>query len=262
MKKPMIRTSWALALLMTVAPLGVSLAQNAAQPAVTRILIQATTLKPNKAADWRALQEKEVLPALKKAGVPWRDYLETMFGDREEVISLRPLTNFAEFDSADGPLQKALGAKAAAALIAKLQDCEVSSQRYVIVRQDGLSITPGGAAGPVRVTTTFRVQPGGNALFADFLRADVVPFMQQAKTAGKITGYGVSNAVQGSPEQGLRILTVYYANFAAYDAANANGGLAQQTLGAAGAQALNTKQARLGAAVRVVIRRRVAELSY
>jgi len=128
--------------------------------------------------------------------------------------------------------------------------------------QDGLSITPGGAAGPIRVTTTFRVQPGEQPLFTDFLRGDVLPFMQQAKAAGKITGYGVSNAAQGSPEQGLRIMTTYFANLAAYDAANANGGLAEQTVGAARAAQLGAKQAHLGQAVRVVIRRRVADLSY
>ncbi len=112
------------------------------------------------------------------------------------------------------------------------------------------------------MTTTFRTQPGEGALYTDFLRGEIVPYMQKAKAAGKITGYGVSNTAQGSPEQGLRILTVYYANLAAYDASIADGGLATQVLGAAPAQTMIAKQAQLGSAVRVVIRRRVADLSY
>lgn len=248
--------------MLLIAPLSVSLAQNAAQPAVTRILVQATVLKPGRAAEWRALQRDEVLPALKKAGVPWRDTLETVFGDQQEVITLRPLTNFAEFDAAEDILTRTLGARAADALRAKLQDCTVSTQRYVVARQEALSITPGGAAGPIRVTTTFRVNPGEAPSFTDFLRSDVVPAMQQAKTAGKITGYGVSNAAQGSPEQGARILTTYFANLAAYDASIANGGLVEQTVGAARARELGAKQAQFGAALRVIIRRRVADLSY
>jgi hypothetical protein len=252
----------ALAALLVAAPFGASLAQNPAPPAVTRILVQATVLKPGRAAEWRALQKNEVIPALKKAGVPWRDTLETVFGDQLEVITLRPLDNFAEFDAAEDVLTRMLGLRAADALRAKLQDTTVSQQRYVVVRQDALSITPGGAAGPIRVTTTFRINPGEAPSFTDFLRGDVVPYMQQAKTAGRITGYQVSNAAQGSPEQGLRILTQYYANLAAYDAANANGGLAEQTVGAARAAQLGAKQAQFGAAVRVVIRRRIADLSY
>jgi hypothetical protein len=252
----------ALATLLAVLPFGASFAQNAAPPAVTRIIVQAIVLKPGKAAEWRALQKNDVLPALKKSGVAWRDTLETVFGNQQEVITLRPLQNFAEFDATEDVLTRALGAKAADALRAKLQDCTVSTQRYVIVRQDGLSITPGGAAGPIRVTTTFRVQPGEAPLYTDFLRGDVLPVMQQAKAAGKITGYGVSNAAQGSPEQGLRILTTYFANLAAYDAANANGGLAEQTVGAARAAQLGAMQAHLGQGVQVMIRRRIADLSY
>jgi len=50
---------------------------------------------------------------------------------------------------------------------------------------------------------------------------------------------------QGSPEQGIRILTTYFANLAAYDAANANGGLVAQTVGAARAAQLGAKQAHM-----------------
>ena len=258
MRTSTLRALWAMALL-AIAPLGVSLAQNA--PANTRTLVQAIQLKPGRAAEWRALQQNEVIPALKKAGVMTRVTLETLFGDTNEYITLRPLDNFAEFDG-EGLLQRVLGAKAGDALAAKLADCTASTQRYIITQQGALSVTTN--AGPIYVTTRYRLVPGpgGGAAFADFLTAEVLPMIQQAKTAGRIAGWGASITNQGADEQGLRILTTYYPNLAALDAVNAAGGLAQATLGEAAAQTLATKQARLVTVVRTNIRRRVAALSY
>jgi len=56
----------------------------AAQDATTRLLVQVTYLKPEKVTEWRTLQQNEVVPALKKAGVKTRTTLETLFGDRPE----------------------------------------------------------------------------------------------------------------------------------------------------------------------------------
>jgi len=260
MTKPMKTTLWTLAALMIMAPLGVSLAQNA--PANTRILVQVTQVKPGRAAEWRALQQNEVLPALKKAGVPSRDTLETLLGNPNEFVTLRPLDNLAEFDGQQGLLQRALGARAGDALVAKLADLTVSTERYVITRQGALAVALNG--GPIRVTTTYRLQPGpgGGAAFADFLRTEALPMIQQAKSAGRIAGWGVSITNQGAEEQGLRLLTTYYPNLAALDAVNAAGGVVQATLGEAAAQTFATKQARLVTPVRTIIRRRIPELSY
>jgi hypothetical protein len=251
----------ALIALTIMAPFGASLAQNAAPPANTRMIVQVTQVKPGQAAAWRRLQQNEVLPALKRAGVTSRDVLETLFGDPNEFITLRPLDNFAEFDG-QGLLQRVLGAQAGDALAAKLADLTVSTERYIITRQGAFAVALNG--GPIRVTTTYRLQPGagGGAAFADFLGADVLPVIQQAKTAGRIAGWGVSITNQGAEEQGLRLLTTYYPNLAALDAVVAAGGVPQATVGEAAAQTLNTKQARLVTAVRTVIRRRIAELSY
>lgn len=258
MRTSTLRALWAVSLLV-IAPLSVGFAQNA--PANTRTLVQAIQLKPGRAAEWRALQQNEVIPALKKAGVMSRVTLETLFGDTNEYVTLRPLDNFAEFDG-EGLLQRVLGAKEGDALAAKLADCTVSSQRYVLTQQGALSITTN--AGPIYVTTRYRLSegPGGGAAYADFLTTDVLPMMQKAKAAGRIAGWGVSIANQGSEEQGLRILTTYYPNLAALDAVIGAGGLPQATVGEAAAQTLATKQARLVTVVRTNIRRRVASLSY
>ena len=261
MKTPTLRTLRALAALLIIAPLGVSLAQNAAPPANTRLQVQAVQLKPGRAAEWLALQRNEVVPALKKAGVTSRTTLQTLFGDTNEYVTLRPLTNFAEYDDQQGLLQRVLGAKAGDALAAKLADCTASTQRYIITQQGALAVSDPAA---IYVTTRYRLAegPGGGAAFADFLLGEVMPMMQQAKTAGRIAGWGVSITNQGAEEQGLRILTTYYPNLAALDAATTAGGVAQATLGEAAAQTLATKQARLVTVVRTVIRRRLADLSY
>jgi hypothetical protein len=259
MRTSTLKALWSLVPLLAIAPFGVTFAQNA--PANTRTLVQAIQLKPGRAAEWRALQQNEVMPALKKAGVMSRTTLETLFGDTNEYVTLRPLDNFAEFDG-EGLLQRVLGQKAGDALAAKLADCTASTQRYVITQQGALSVTT--TAGPIYVTTRYRLAegPGTGAAYADFLTADVLPMIQKAKAAGKIAGWGVSITNQGAEEQGLRILTTYYPNLAALDAVNAAGGLAQATLGEASAQTLATKQARLVTVVRTTIRRRVANLSY
>jgi hypothetical protein len=244
-----------------MAPLGASFAQNTAPPANTRTQVQVTQLKPGRAADWRALQQNEVLPALKRAGVTTRTTLETLFGDTNEYVTLRPLDRFAEYDDQQGLLQRVLGTQAGNALAAKLADCVVSTERYVITQQGALAVP---SPGPIYVSTRYRLQPGpgGGAAFADFLRTDVLPMMQKAKADGRVAGWGVSITNQGAEEQGLRVLTTYYPNLAALDAAVAAGGVVQATVGEAQAATLATKQARLVTAVYTTIRRRVADLSY
>ena len=261
MKIASTKRLWALAMLLILAPLGASLAQNAAPPANTRLQVQVVQLKPGRAAEWRALQQNEVIPALKKAGVTTRTTLETLFGNTNEYVTLRPLDKFAEYDEQQGLLQRVLGTQAGNALAAKLADCTVSSERYVITQQGALAVAN---PAPIYVSTRLRLQPGpgGGAAFADFLRTDVLPMMQKAQAAGTVAGFGVSITNQGAEEQGLRITTTYYPTLAALDAAVAAGGVAQATLGEAQAATLATKQARLATAVYTTIRRRVADLSY
>jgi hypothetical protein len=264
LRKPKLKTLFALAALLVMAPLGVSFAQNAptpaAAPADTRIIVQEIRLKPGRADEWRALQ-KQIIPSLKKAGQTSRTTLQTLFGNVNDYVILRPMTNYAEFDAPLGPLASVIGQKAADALNAKMADCTESSERYIITRQ-GFSLAPAPDAGAIWVTQRVRPTPGqaGGALLNDFMRTDMLPVMQKAMAAGKITGWSVSNAGQGTPEAGLRYVTTYYANMAALD--TNLGDFVRQTLGEAADQRLTTKRAALGTQVRTTIRRRIADLSY
>ena len=221
----------------------------------TRVLVQVSHLKPERVAEWRTLQQNEVLPALKKAGVTQRTVLETLFGDRMEYVSLRQLPSFAEFDG-DGVLAAALGQRAADALAAKLAACTVSTQRYIINRQNEFNV--GATSGPIYVTTRYRLNPGAANAYRQFLRDYGNPLNARGVQERKILGASVSIAGNGAPEPGLWIQTTYLPNAAALDA----GGLAGQLLEQRQAQLLNQNAAQLRTVHSNVVRRVIPELSY
>jgi hypothetical protein len=227
----------------------------AAQQDTTRLLVQVSYLKPERVGEWLALQRDEVMPALRKAGVPNRTTLETLFGDRPEYITLRPLPSFAEFD-ADGPLEAALGARGAAALTAKLQACTVSTVRYIINRQNEFNV--GTTNGPIFLTTTYTLSPGAGPAYRQFLRDYALPLNRRGVQEGKILGATVAIAGNGAPVPGLWIQTTYLPNVAALDA----GGLAGQLLDPPQVQLLNQGAAQLRTVYRNTVRRVVADLSY
>ena len=109
----------------SVAPLllvlATALAQEGGGAPTTRLLVTEVRVKPEKIAEWLALERNEVVPALKKAGVKRYTVFQTLVGDTNEFVIVRPLPTFAEFNGG-GPLEGALGDKAAA-LIAKLRNC-------------------------------------------------------------------------------------------------------------------------------------------
>lgn len=221
----------------------------------TRLLVQVTRLKPDRVDEWREIQEKEVVPALKRAGVATRYTLETMFGDRPEFITVRPLASFAEFDG-EGLLAGVLDDDDVADLTARLAACTESTQRYIVNRQN--EFTVGDVNAPVRVTVTYRPNRGGADAYRDYVREQLLPLNQKAVADGLIAGYTVGITGQGSPEPGLWIHTTYRANLASLDAP----GIAGQVLGEGAAANLGARGGALRETVRVVARRRVPELSY
>jgi hypothetical protein len=233
----------------------VAFASAATAQDTTRILVQVSHLKPERVAEWRALQQNEVVPALKKAGVMQRMVLETLFGERGEYVSLRPLPSFAEFDG-DGVLEAALGARAAATLTAKLAACTVSTQRYIINRQN--EFNAGATSGPIYVTTRYRINPGAAPAYRQFLRDYGHALNLRGAQEGKILGASVSISGNGAPEPGLWIQTTYLANAAGLDA----GGLPAQLLPDAQVQLLSQRAAQFRTVHSNIVRRVIPELSY
>jgi hypothetical protein len=96
------------------------------------------------------------VPALKKAGLTDYTTYQTVVGEVTEFVIVRPFA-FAEMDS-PGPLDRALGAAAAAAQRTKLGDCTESMHRSIENRRDDLCLNPGAAA--LLFVSRYRAMPG------------------------------------------------------------------------------------------------------
>lgn len=230
------------------------LAQGRAAPATTPLLVTTWRLKPDLVERWSALQKSEVVPALKKAGITQYDVYETVLGESSEFMTVRPLRGIAEFDAPDA-LERALGAKAAGTLIAKLRQCSVSIHQSIENRQDEFLIDPGDAA--VLYTSRYRAMPGRSQDYINFIRAEMFPVMRKAKEAGAFSGLTVTVSAHGG-EWGLITLNMYYPEFAPLDGPPP----VAKTLGPEGTRAFLAKGAGLITPLEWIVLRRLAELSF
>jgi len=226
-----------------------------APPATTRSFVRITQVKPEMASEWLALQKNEVNPALKKAGVASRTMLETVLGNPYEYVSMTPMGNYSELD-ADNPLVKALGKTGAAQLQAKTRRCIESQSVFASTRVEELTSMPKSPAA-IWTTVRYRVTAGKGQEYENYLKTDIMPVYAKAKAAGKIAGYSVSRRGPGANTRD-RTTVIYADKVASMEA----GPISTQMLGAEAAAKLTAKGASLAALVEVVVRRRVADLSY
>jgi hypothetical protein len=235
------------------APVSV-VAQPAAAPATTRSFVQVVRLKPDMVTEWMDLQRNEVIPAQKKAGVTSRTTLVTVIGNTFEYVVLTPFPSFAAMDG-DAPLVRALGAEGAARLNAKLRKTVLTQQSYMTNRIDSLTIPAGDA--PVWRIQLRRIIPGKMADYLKYYHDEVLPGLQKAKASGRIAGSTI--AIRGMGAQTGEFTTVtYYTKFADLD----NGDPLVQALGREAAAAVNAKSALYATNTQVVVRRRIADLSF
>ena len=239
---------------LALAALGHCWAQNGA-PANPRSLVRITQVKPDMATEWLAIQKNEVNPALKKAGIASRTMLETVLGNPYEYVSLTPLGNYSELD-ADNPIVKALGKEAGARLLAKTRKCIESQTLFVSTRVEEFTSIP---KNPPSVWTTirYRITPGKNQDYEDYLKTDILPLYAKAKAAEKIAGYSVARRGPGANTRD-RTLVIYSDKVASMEA----GTVLVQMLGPEAAAKLAAKSASMASLVEVVVRRRVPDLSY
>lgn len=226
----------------------------AAAPTTTRSYVQVVRLKADMVDEWMALQKDEVIPAQKKAGLTGRITLATQVGNAFEYTTITPFPSWGAMDG-DAPLTRALGAAGAAALNAKLRKCIMTQNSYMSTRQDELGI-PGGEALVWRVAVR-RAVPGKMQEYLSFYKAEVLPAMQRAKAEGKIAGATVATRGAGAPSGEFTTVTMYN-KFADLD--NPNPVVA--VLGQEASQKISDKTNLLSTAGQVIIRRRVADLSF
>src|SRR2546421_6059414 len=110
------------------------------QPPAVRIQVVVIQLKPDMMTTWEDLQKNEMIPAQKKAGLPWRHTLANgASGPGFTRITIVPLANYAQLDM-PGFIQRAVSAEANANYNAKLRTTILSQHTAIATFQPDLSI--------------------------------------------------------------------------------------------------------------------------
>jgi len=229
-------------------------AQAGAANAATPLLVTRYGIKPDRVAQWLMLQQTQVLPALKKAGIKHQTMYETVLGDAPEYTSVRVLAGFEEFDAAD-PLVRALGTAGAARLQERLDACIQSIHRSIENRREEFFLDPGQAQ--VQYASKYRAMPGKSQAYMEFFRTEMMPVMRKAQQSGTFAGLDVTVSAHGG-EWGLITLNMYYTTFAPLDGEPP----VAKTLGPEGTRALLAKGAGLITPLEWIVRKRLPELSY
>lgn len=246
----------ALTLVSSLLPASVFAQQQApAAPTNTRYYIQVVRLHPDMVTEWLALQRNEVIPAQKKAGVKSRTTFSTVVGNSFEYTIATEMPNWADMDQ-PAPLVRALGAEAAAALNAKLRKAIMFQSSYMSnIRSDRTFGT--GDAAVQRVTIRRAPTPGRVQEYADHFAKVVVPGYQKALTDGKVKGGWLAIRGVGAASREMTVVTAYE-KFADLDAGN----MLAYGIGDELSAAANARSDSLAPISQVIIRRRIADLSF
>jgi hypothetical protein len=232
----------------------VSRAQGPAQPPAQRIVVTITQLRPEMVVTWEDLQKNEMIPAQKKAGLPWRHTLGNgASGQSFTRVSIGPLANYAQLDM-PGFITRAVSAEANANYNAKLRQTILSQQQSIATLQVDESIMSNATTmQPLQLVQVFHVAPGKGADFAASLREDYLPAYKKAG----VKDYWVYNTNQGEPGT---VLVRPIANYAELDkpALLVQAGLTQDQQTKIGAR----RNATLGGPTETTVYRFIPELSY
>jgi len=192
-------------------------------PPPVRLSINIVNVKPEALNDFLALQEKETIPALKKAGIVSRDaWTTSIFGEAFEYFFATPIDKFAASDNPIGPVARAIGEQNARIYNDKLRRMIVSQRTLAItVLPEG--ITPPASYVPKFMVLNFTyVTPGRGAEYRKFLQDQLMPVIRKAKPVG----YGLSQTLHGGDANEF-VSARYMEKMAELDGPN----LQQQALG-------------------------------
>ena len=226
------------------------------QPPPQRIQVTVTQLKPDMMTTWEDLQKNEMIPAQKKAGLPWRHTLANgASGQGFTRVTIVPLANYAQLDM-PGFIQRAVSAEANANYNAKLRTTIDSQHAYIYTLQTDASIIGNlTTMPPLQVVQNFQTPPGKAAEFLASLKEDYLP---NYKKAG-VTDLWVWTLDQGAPGGG-GVLVRPIANYAELDK---QGLLARAGLNEAQRDKINARRnATLAMPIQTEVARFVPELSF
>ena len=203
---------------------------------------------------WEDLQRNDMIPAQKKAGLPWRQTLGNgASGQSFTRVTIIPLANYAQLDM-PGFIQRAVSAEANANYNAKLRQTIESQQVFIQTLQvDESIIGSASTASPLQVVQVAHILLGKGNDFAASLKEDYLPAYKKAG----VTDYRVYNTNQGEPGT---VLVRPIANDAELDKPGllAQAGLTQDQQTKIGAR----RNATLGGPISTAVFRFIPELSY
>jgi hypothetical protein len=227
--------------------------QNAAVSSMPlRSRVTVTQVKPDMLSDWVDLQKNEVVPALKKAGEKTRTvYATSIFGNAYEYVLISPIEKMSQFDG-QAPLVKALDGPGATRLNDKLRKCIQSSTSYMITRLPDVSNILDGPTADMLVTARYRIAPGKMPEFLTIMKSDVLPVYKKAKI-----GLIVNQRGPGANVSDVTLSTAY-TKFADLE----GGPFLTQKLGQEASGRVNAKFVGIRNIIDVVVRRKVADLSF
>jgi hypothetical protein len=222
-------------------------------PAVSRrLLLQQVRVKPEMIDQFVYLQRNETVPALKKAGVPWREVYQTTSVGRTGLFAfLTEITSMKEFDGAT-PVERALGdgyAPYQRRLRAMIQESESS----IIRTRPDLSMLPGAQLVPrLAVVTRIETQPGKHQQFESWVRSEYLDVVRKSNCRA----FWVSQTLLGGSGTEYWSLT-FGDSFAAFDESPM-----MQVLGSDGPDRLTTRTAGFVARVERWVARYRDDLSF
>jgi hypothetical protein len=238
----------------TGAPL-LTQSQPGAQAPPVRTRVQTVQVKPEMVGAWMELHRTEVIPALKKAGVPWRWAFSNggPVGPGFTYTIVTPVANFAQFDA--GPaLRRGMTPEAYTRYLEKERTMLVGTSASVQTLVQNASIVSGSSTPPpIAVVTTIQLLPGRGQEFASITAADFVPAMKK----GGATDYWVFATNFGGPIA-ERTIVQPLSKWADLDSPNP----LVRAIGQEGAQKLNQKRVPLIASSVTTVLSYVADLSF
>ena len=226
------------------------------QPPAVRIQVAVIQLKPDMMTTWEDLQKNDMIPAQKKAGLPWRHTLANgASGQGFTRVTIVPLANYAQLDM-PGFIQRAVSAEANANYNAKLRTTILTQRTEIYtLEQDASIMTPSTTPLQFQVAQAAKVLPGKGGEFLASMREDYLPAYKKAG----VKDYTVWTLNQGGPG-GQRVLVRPIDKYAELDKPGLlqQAGLSQDQQDKIGAR----RNATLAAPLETEVYRFIPELSY
>jgi hypothetical protein len=197
-RRSILSVSALVVLLLSVVPT----AQDAGTADLRRVI--DVHIKPDKVAEWTRLHREELLPALRRGGMPWLDvWTSSTAGDPYMRTLVSPIASIGELDFS-AALQRGLGAEKAQDLLMRNRELVGSVQSFIMRTRPDLGFGTPPTQRSIGVISTVTVASGRTAEFETLLTTSVADSLKQAN----VGNYVVLQVVfGGDPNQYRTVLT-------------------------------------------------------